>query len=214
MANLDNLTNLTSSNEKTVILLDNKDSFVHNLARLITNLGFKCLVLRSDKISLQDLIWLDINNKISHLVISPGPKDPKSAGVSNRAVEYFGAKIPILGVCLGHQVIANVYGAKIVKALMPMHGKAAPIIQDDNIIFSNLPSKFMVGRYHSLIVCPENLPGCLKVTSRSIQGEIMAIRHTKYPVYGVQFHPESILSQYGYQIINNFLKLSAFGRKL
>lgn len=184
-------------------MLDNYDSFVFNLARYVKELGFDCLVARNDEITLNEI---QTEIKPTHIIISPGPGTPKEAGVCLSLVEHFKKAIPILGVCLGHQVIGQVFGGSVVKALMPMHGKASCIEHDAKGLFKNLPSPLQVGRYHSLIVEKTTLPSCLNANAFSTEGEIMALKHNEFPIYGVQFHPESVLTEHGHTLLNNFLQ--------
>lgn len=184
-----------------IILIDNYDSFVYNLARYVGQLGYARCVLRNDEITLPQLAALNP----SHIIISPGPCTPDEAGISLKVIEYFANKIPVLGVCLGHQAIAQVFGGKIVKARRPLHGISCAIWHHDQGILKNLNNPLQVGRYHSLVVEPNSLPTCLTATAFSEEGEIMALQHNAYPIYGVQFHPESILTEQGYELIQNFL---------
>jgi anthranilate synthase/aminodeoxychorismate synthase-like glutamine amidotransferase len=185
-----------------ILLIDNYDSFVYNLARYFTVLGHAVVVKRHDAISLDEI--RDMNP--SHLIISPGPCTPNEAGISLEAIRIFSPILPILGVCLGHQAIGQVYGAKIVRALYPMHGKASDIHHTGTDLFHDLPDPLRVGRYHSLVIDPKTCHGPLEITAYSAEGEIMAVRHREYPTYGVQFHPESVLTVGGPAILANFLK--------
>jgi anthranilate synthase/aminodeoxychorismate synthase-like glutamine amidotransferase len=184
-----------------IIIIDNYDSFVHNLARYVINLGFEVKVFRNDKISVEEVERLNP----SHIILSPGPCAPDQAGVCLDLVSYFYDKIPILGVCLGHQVIAQCFGAKVIKSDHYAHGVASIISHDGSGVFKGLPDLFQAGRYHSLVVSPD-LAGDLKVCASLDEDSsvIMAIRHVKHPVFGVQFHPESILTDYGVELIKNF----------
>ena len=188
-----------------ILVIDNYDSFVYNLARYVEISGHETHVVRNDKFSLAEIKDL----APSHIVISPGPCTPNEAGVCLELVKNFYTQIPILGVCLGHQVIAQAFGALITKAQEPMHGKASEITHNQQGIFNGIPSPINVGRYHSLIV--ENIPidSGLIITAKSSQGEIMALTHEKYPLFGVQFHPEAILTTHGQIMINNFVKTSS-----
>jgi anthranilate synthase/aminodeoxychorismate synthase-like glutamine amidotransferase len=188
--------------KRVVLLIDNYDSFAHNLARYIRQLGFEVLVKRNDEISIEEI------KKIApdKIILSPGPKAPCDAGICLDVVREFASTVPIMGVCLGHQVIAAAFGAQVVRADKPMHGRASKIISQKHMIFNNLPSEFMVGRYHSLIVSKQELPDCLMVIAETEHGEVMAIAHKDNLVIGLQFHPESVLTEYGYEILQNFLQ--------
>lgn len=185
-----------------ILLIDNYDSFVYNLARYVVELGFEMLVKRCDEISIEEIKALPI----SHLILSPGPGEPKSAGISMSCVSCFSGVIPILGVCLGHQAIAEAFGGEVIRAPKPVHGKSDVIFHKESGIFDGIPSPLRVGRYHSLVVS-EQLPDCLAVIASNAEGLIMAIQHKQHPVIGVQFHPESILTQDGKKILQNFLSL-------
>jgi len=187
-----------------LLLLDNYDSFTYNLAQYFAELGAQVTVRRNDEISTDDIAAL----RPTHICISPGPCTPREAGISKETVLRFGPRTPILGVCLGHQCIAEAYGGKIVQASRLMHGKASTILHTAISILSDVPTPFEAGRYHSLIVDPQSLPMCLKVTAQTGQGEIMALRHKEFPVFGLQFHPESILTPNGKTILSNFLRLA------
>jgi anthranilate synthase/aminodeoxychorismate synthase-like glutamine amidotransferase len=185
-----------------VVLIDNYDSFVYNLARYVGQLGYRRLVFRNDAILIGQLAAL----QPSHIIISPGPRTPNEAGVSLKVIEYFAEKIPILGVCLGHQAIGQAFGGCVVKASRPMYGMSCKIQHHRQGILKNLNNPLEVARYHSLVVARESLPSCLEITAYSDEGEIMALQHKTYPTYGVQFHPESILTEQGYDLIQNFLE--------
>ena len=187
-----------------VLIIDNYDSFVYNLAQYIGELGWEPIVYRNDKITLAEIEKL----APSHIILSPGPCTPLEAGISNDIVGYFGGKIPILGVCLGHQCLGSTYGGKIVRALVPVHGKTSLIHHDGETIYQGLTNPFPATRYHSLIIEPQSLPSCLKVTAKTLDGEIMGVRHRNYVVEGVQFHPESILTKVGHDLLANFLRFS------
>ena len=184
-----------------ILLIDNYDSFVYNLARYVRELGDETDVRRHDAITIDDIAGL----RPSHIIISPGPCTPGEAGISTEVVRRFGPTIPILGVCLGHQCIGAAYGAGIVRAARPMHGKASRIHHDGRGLFAGLPNPFLAGRYHSLVVAREGLPADLRVTASAPDGEIMAVEHARHPVLGVQFHPESVLTEYGYVLLDRFL---------
>jgi anthranilate synthase/aminodeoxychorismate synthase-like glutamine amidotransferase len=184
-----------------ILLIDNYDSFVYNLARYVRELGETPLVRRHDAIDVDQILALDP----SHIIISPGPCSPREAGISTEVVRQLGPSIPILGVCLGHQCIGAAYGGEIVRAGLPMHGKTSRIHHSGTGLFSGLPSPFMATRYHSLVIAPASVPESLQVTATSEDGEIMAVQHAEHPVYGVQFHPESVLTEHGYQLLDHFL---------
>lgn len=188
--------------ERLILLLDNRDSFVHNLARYVRELGEEAVIRRSDEITLDDVETL----APSQIIISPGPCTPNEAGISTEVVRRFGRSTPILGVCLGHQCIGAAFGADIVRAGRPMHGKASLVMHDGSSVLTSLPSPLLVARYHSLVISPTAVPSCLRVLARSVDdGEIMAVEHREYPIVGVQFHPESAATQYGYAIVDRFL---------
>jgi anthranilate synthase/aminodeoxychorismate synthase-like glutamine amidotransferase len=184
-----------------ILLLDNYDSFVYNLARYVRELGEEPVVRRNDAITLEEIEAL----APSHIIISPGPCAPAQAGCSIEVVRAFGARIPLLGVCLGHQCIGQAYGGTIVRAGRPMHGKVSRVRHDGSGIFTGMPSPFIATRYHSLVIDPASLPDVLRVTATAEDGEIMAVAHREHPVIGVQFHPESALSEYGYWMLDTFL---------
>lgn len=186
-----------------ILLIDNYDSFVYNLARYVGELGGERIVKRHDEMTLEEIEAL----RPSHIIISPGPCTPSEAGISMECIHQFGSYIPILGVCLGHQAIGQVYGGTVTRAKNPMHGKASFITHDQTGLFSGLENPLLVARYHSLIVSEDNLPTDLYVTARCEAGEVMGIAHREYPVFGVQFHPESVLTQQGYELLKNFLKM-------
>jgi anthranilate synthase/aminodeoxychorismate synthase-like glutamine amidotransferase len=186
-----------------ILVIDNYDSFVHNLARYVRELGGEALVRRHDAIALDEIEALGP----THVILSPGPCSPAEAGISVDLVRRFGPTIPILGVCLGHQCIGSAYGADIVRAGRPVHGRTSPIVHDSTGIFAGLPSPFRAARYHSLVIARASLPASLRVIASSgDDGEIMAVAHTTYRVIGVQFHPESAASEYGYAILDWFLR--------
>ena len=185
-----------------LLMIDNYDSFTYNLVQYLGELGERVAVYRNDQITLNDVDAL----APSHVVISPGPCTPNEAGISVDLVREYGASIPILGVCLGHQSIAQAYGGNIVRAPTLMHGKTSMIEHEGMGIFNELPSPFQATRYHSLVVDESTLPDCFAVTARADDGQIMGIAHREDPVVGVQFHPESILTQYGHKLLHNFLQ--------
>jgi anthranilate synthase/aminodeoxychorismate synthase-like glutamine amidotransferase len=184
-------------------MIDNYDSFTYNLVQYLGELGVDVQVYRNDKITIEEISEL----KPKGIVISPGPGSPENAGISVETIKAFGSKIPILGVCLGHQAIGYAYGGEITRAERIMHGKTSLIHHDGKTIFNGLPNPFEATRYHSLVVRRETLSPVLKISADTNQGEIMAIRHKHYPVEGVQFHPESILTDGGKDLLKNFLRL-------
>lgn len=183
-----------------LVLIDNYDSFTYNLAQYLGELGAEMGVFRNDHVTLDHLDALSP----THLVISPGPGDPGGSGISNGAIRLFAGRIPILGVCLGHQCIGAVFGGTVARAPRLMHGKTSPIYHAGRDLFHGLPSPFNATRYHSLIV-EEPLPDCLEVQAFTKEGEVMALRHKEHPTFGVQFHPESILTESGKALLGNFL---------
>ncbi len=185
-----------------LVLIDNYDSFTYNLAQYFGELGADVRVFRNDAISVQEIAAL----QPSHIVISPGPGTPSQSGISRQVIRELGPHIPTLGVCLGHQCIGEVFGGQVVAAPRLMHGKTSPVYHDGDPLFHDVPDGFHATRYHSLIVAPETLPDDLQVIARTAEGEIMALRHRQYPIVGVQFHPESILTAHGKRILQNFLQ--------
>mgnify|MGYP001824692207 FL=1 len=190
-----------------LLMIDNYDSFTYNLVQYFGELGSDVRVFRNDEITVDEIGRLEPD----HLVISPGPCTPSEAGVSVQAIEAFAGKIPILGVCLGHQSIGQAFGGRVVHAHGVMHGKTSPIYHGDTGVFTDLPDPFEATRYHSLVIELASLPACLEVTAwtRLADGsvdEIMGVRHRELPVQGVQFHPESILTEYGHKLLRNFLE--------
>ena len=185
-----------------ILVIDNYDSFVYNLAQYLGELGWEPVVYRNDRITLDEIERLNP----SHVVISPGPCTPLEAGISNDVIWRFAGRIPMLGVCLGHQCIGYVYGGKVVRAAVPTHGKSSVVYHDSRTVYRNLPNPIEAGRYHSLIVKKENLPSSLEITAWTDEGRVMGIRHKDYVVEGIQFHPESIMTETGHDILRNFLK--------
>jgi anthranilate synthase/aminodeoxychorismate synthase-like glutamine amidotransferase len=185
------------------LVIDNYDSFTYNLVQYFGELGADPQVKRNDAITPDEVEKM----KPQKIVISPGPGRPQEAGISMELIRKFGVKIPILGVCLGHQCMGEVYGGKVVRAGRLMHGKTSPIQHDGKGVFQGLPNPFDATRYHSLIVEKNSVPSCLEVCAETAEGEIMGLRHREYPVHGVQFHPESILSKEGKDLLANFLKI-------
>lgn len=192
-----------------LLMIDNYDSFTYNIVQYFGELGAQVEVFRNDEITVEGVA----GRNPDLLVVSPGPCSPAEAGISVPAIKYFAGKLPILGVCLGHQSIGQALGGKIVRAQRQMHGKASTITNDGRGVFKGLPSQFSVIRYHSLVIEPASCPPELEVSARSEDGEIMAVRHrelagTKTPIEGVQYHPESILSEHGHAQLKNFLELA------
>ena len=185
----------------TVALIDNYDSFSHNRARYIRECGEPVEVIRNDAMTLAEIEAM----APSHIVISPGPCTPERAGISLEAVRFFAGRRPLLGVCLGHQCIAQAMGGRVVRAGKVMHGKTSPVTHDGSALFSGVPSPLRVTRYHSLVVANDNLPASLRVTARSDDGVIMALAHRELPIVGVQFHPEAVLTEQGHRLLQNFL---------
>ena len=185
-----------------LLLIDNYDSFTYNLYQYLCELGAEITVTRNDKMSLPEMEKL----APARIVISPGPGYPRDAGISNQVIRHFGDSVPVLGVCLGHQCLAEVYGGVIDHAGEIKHGKSSQIHHDGKGVFRGLPSPFSAIRYHSLSVRPETVPECLEVTARTDNNIIMGLRHREYPVEGVQFHPESIMTEVGKDILKNFLE--------
>jgi anthranilate synthase/aminodeoxychorismate synthase-like glutamine amidotransferase len=186
-----------------ILMIDNYDSFTYNLVQYLGQLGGAVEVHRNDKISIDEIRGL----KPDAIVLSPGPCTPEKAGISVEVIREFGTTIPILGVCLGHQAIGYAFDAEVIRAQRIMHGKTSTVINDGRTIFKGLPNPFVAGRYHSLIVERNSLPDCLEISAETEEGEIMGIRHKEYPVEGVQFHPESVLTPNGKRILKNFLTM-------
>jgi len=187
-----------------LLLIDNYDSFTYNLFQYLSELGEEVVVVRNDRVSLDD-IQAQLPERI---VISPGPGTPEQAGISNDVIRHFGEKLPILGVCLGHQCLGYSYGARVDVASEIKHGKSSLIHHDGKGLFQGLPNPFSAIRYHSLAVIADSLPDCLEVSARTENGIIMALRHRQFPMAGVQFHPESIMTEVGKDILKNFLNFS------
>jgi anthranilate synthase/aminodeoxychorismate synthase-like glutamine amidotransferase len=186
-----------------LLVIDNYDSFTYNLVQYFGELGADPVVKRNDAVTADEVEKM----RPGKIVISPGPGTPSDAGISMDLIRRFGPKLPILGVCLGHQSIGEVYGGKVVRAERLMHGKTSPIRHDGKGVFAGLPNPFEATRYHSLLVEKKSVPACLEVTADTAEGEIMGLRHREFPVHGVQFHPESILSKEGKDLLSNFLKM-------
>ncbi|MGC1520808.1 MAG: aminodeoxychorismate/anthranilate synthase component II [Steroidobacteraceae bacterium] len=185
-----------------ILLIDNYDSFTYNLVQAFLVLGAQVDVHRNDTISVDEALA----QNHTHLVISPGPGTPQDAGVSMRMIAAFAGRIPIFGVCLGHQSVVEVFGGKVVRAARLMHGKVSPVTHDGKGVYAGMPPKFDAGRYHSLIAAEDGIPSLLEVTARTAEGEIMGVRHRTLPIEGVQFHPESVLTPDGPVLMDNFLK--------
>ena len=189
-------------------MIDNYDSFTYNLVQYFGELGEDVRVYRNDEITLEEIGVLQPD----HIVLSPGPCTPNEAGVSVPVIKAFAGRIPLLGVCLGHQSIGQAFGGKIVHAKQLMHGKTSPIFHSDVGVFRGLPNPFTATRYHSLVIERETLPDCLEITAWTEDGEIMGVRHKTLAVEGVQFHPESVLTEHGHQLLKNFLTGTAAGK--
>ena len=189
------------------LLIDNYDSFVYNLAAYIRELSSGVEVVRNDCVDMAELECRIERGEIDGIIISPGPKRPEDSGLSEDIIRRFEGVVPILGVCLGHQTIAYRYGGTVRKGLRPMHGKITEIRHNRSSLFSSIPQNFQVTRYHSLVVSPEDLPDCLEIDACTDDQTIMALHHRDYPVYGIQFHPEAVLTEYGHQIIRNFMSI-------
>jgi anthranilate synthase/aminodeoxychorismate synthase-like glutamine amidotransferase len=186
-----------------LLVIDNYDSFTYNLVQYFGELGAQITVRRNDEISLSEIEAL----KPERICISPGPCSPKEAGISNEVIRTFGPRLPLFGVCLGHQCIGEVFGGEVVRADRLMHGKTSPILHDGKGVFADLPSPFEATRYHSLLVRRASFPACLEISAETAEGEIMGLRHRELPIHGVQFHPESILTLEGKRLLQNFLAL-------
>ncbi len=188
-----------------LLMIDNYDSFTYNLVQYFGELGEDVHTHRNDQITLEEIEALQPDR----ICISPGPCTPAEAGISLEVIRHFGGKVPILGVCLGHQAIGAAFGGEVVRAREIMHGKVSEITHRGSDIFTDLPSPFTVTRYHSLAVARDSLPNCLEVTAETADGEIMGLCHKTLPIYGVQFHPESVLSEHGHALLQNFLNIQA-----
>lgn len=185
-----------------IVMIDNYDSFTYNLVQYLGELGANIKVFRNDEVTVEKLKRV----KPDKIIISPGPGTPEDAGISNDVIKSFSGKVPVLGVCLGHQCVGYAFGGKIVRAARLMHGKTSPIYHDGKTIFKGISKPFVATRYHSLIIKKDSLPKCLEISAWTKEGEIMGVRHKKFKVEGVQFHPESILTDEGKKILKNFLK--------
>jgi anthranilate synthase/aminodeoxychorismate synthase-like glutamine amidotransferase len=185
-----------------ILMLDNYDSFTYNLVQYLGELGAEVGVFRNDKISVEEVESL----RPSHIVISPGPCTPNEAGITLELVARMAGRVPLLGVCLGHQAIGQAFGGRVVRAKQVMHGKTSRIRHDGKGVFQGVDDDFVATRYHSLVLERESLPGCFDVTAQSEDGEIMGLRHRGHPVEGVQFHPEALLTQHGHKMLQNFIQ--------
>jgi anthranilate synthase/aminodeoxychorismate synthase-like glutamine amidotransferase len=190
-----------------ILMIDNYDSFTFNIVQYLGQMGEDVQVYRNDRIAIEEIKRLNPQS----IFLSPGPCTPHEAGITVTVIREFYKNVPIMGICLGHQAIGYAFGADVVRAGRIMHGKTSPIINDGKTIFAGLPNPFSAGRYHSLLVKRESLPDCLEISAETAEGEIMGLRHREYPVEGIQFHPESVLTPQGKRIIRNFLKYT--GRK-
>lgn len=189
-----------------LLMIDNYDSFTYNIVQYLGELGAEVTVVRNDEMTLDEVIALVAEKGMERLVISPGPSSPKEAGISVATIQHFAGKLPVLGVCLGHQAIGAAFGGDIIRAGQQMHGKTSVISTDQQGVFADLPAQFTVNRYHSLVIDQATLPDCLAITATSEDGEIQGVRHTTLAVEGVQFHPESILTEHGHAMLKNFLE--------
>ncbi|HEX7219472.1 MAG TPA: aminodeoxychorismate/anthranilate synthase component II [Burkholderiales bacterium] len=190
-----------------LLMIDNYDSFTFNLVQYLGELGAEVKVVRNDELDVAEVERL----APSHIVLSPGPCTPNEAGITLQTIERLAGRIPILGVCLGHQAIGQAFGGKVVRAKQVMHGKVSHIRHDGRGVFANVENNFVATRYHSLVVEQDSLPACLEVSARSEDGEIMGLRHKEWPVEGVQFHPEALLTEHGHAMLKNFLRRNATG---
>lgn len=188
-----------------LLMIDNYDSFTYNIVQYLGELGADVTVVRNDEATLEEVIALVAEQGITRIVISPGPCSPAEAGISVAAIQHFAGQLPVLGVCLGHQSIGAAFGGDIIRAQQQMHGKTSVITTDQQGVFANLPAQFTVNRYHSLVIDRNTLPECLTITATSEDGEIQGVRHKTLAVEGVQFHPESILTEHGHAMLKNFL---------
>lgn len=186
-----------------MLVIDNYDSFTFNLVQYLGEMNVPMRIFRNDQITLEEIAAL----KPERILISPGPCSPREAGLSNDIIRTFGPQIPLFGVCLGHQCIGHTFGARVMVNYRMMHGKVSPIHHNGRDLFEGMPNPFRATRYHSLVIERASLPECLEITAESDEGEIMGVRHKTYPIWGVQFHPESILTEEGRRLVGNFLKL-------
>ena len=188
-----------------ILVIDNYDSFTYNLVQYLGELGVEMQIHRNDQVTIEQIRDL----RPERILISPGPCSPRESGLSNQIIKTFGSKVPLFGVCLGHQCIGHTFGADVVVNYRMMHGKTSPIRHNGKDLFEGMPNPFEATRYHSLVIRPDSMPDSLEITAESDEGEIMGVRHKELPIWGVQFHPESILTQEGRTIMKNFLKLRA-----
>ena len=189
-----------------LLMIDNYDSFTYNIVQYFGELGAQVAIYRNDEITIEELDALFQQGQFERLCISPGPCSPNEAGISIAAIKHFAGKLPIFGVCLGHQAIGAAFGGNIVRSQTQMHGKTSLMTTDQQGVFADLPRQFTINRYHSLAIDRATLPACLQVTAWTDDGEIMGVRHTNLPIEGVQFHPESILTEHGHAMLKNFLQ--------
>ena len=188
-----------------ILVIDNYDSFTYNLVQYLGELKVEMQVHRNDQIAIDKIREL----KPERILVSPGPCSPRESGLSNEIIREFGPKVPLFGVCLGHQCIGHTFGGNVIVNYRMMHGKTSPIKHNGKDLFEGMPNPFAATRYHSLVIQRDSLPDCLEVTAETEEGEIMGVKHKEFPIWGVQFHPESILTENGRQILKNFLKLKA-----
>lgn len=187
-----------------MLVIDNYDSFTYNLVQYLGEMRVEMEVRRNDQVTLAEIGVM----KPERILISPGPCSPRESGLSNEIIREFGGKVPLFGVCLGHQCIGHTFGAEVVVNHRMMHGKTSPILHNGKDLFQGIPSPFNATRYHSLVIRRDSIPDCLEITAETAEGEIMGVRHKSLPIWGVQFHPESILTEHGRQLVRNFLSLS------
>ncbi len=187
-----------------MLVIDNYDSFTYNLVQYLGEMQVDLRIFRNDQITLAQIEAL----KPERILVSPGPCSPREAGLSNDAIRTFGPRIPLFGVCLGHQCIGHTFGGEVIVNYRMMHGKTSPIKHNGKDLFKDMPNPFLATRYHSLVIKRETIPDCLEITAETEEGEIMGVRHRQYPIWGVQFHPESILTEHGRTIMRNFLTLN------
>lgn len=189
------------------LMIDNYDSFVHNLVCYLEEYKEDIKLVRNDKITIEKINEFLSQGVLEGIIISPGPKSPEDCGICKEVVSNMAGKVPILGVCLGHQIIGHVFGTTVKKGIQPMHGKVTRIFNNQKNLFLNLPPSYMVTRYHSLIISDDAFPEDLEIDARSEDGAIMGIHHKAYPIYGIQFHPEAVLTEYGHELLKNFIEI-------